>query len=63
MAEKALWGNSYLFYPRRDLAKDLLLQIVYNLGMGVESLQEILRAPRPAAPPRAPPPKQFRFFF
>ena len=63
MSEKALWNNSYLFYPRRDLAKDLLLQIVYNLGMGVESLQEILRAPRPAAPPRALPPSKFAFSF
>ena len=54
MAEKACRNNSYLVHPRRDLAKDLLLQIVYNHGVGVNSLQEILRAPRPAAPPRVP---------
>ena len=62
MAERAPRNNSYLFYPHRDLAKDLLLQIVCNPGMRVESLQEILRAPRPAAPPKGPP-KRIRFSF
>ena len=37
----------------RGLGGDLLLQILYNLA-GVESILEILRAPRPAAPPRVP---------
>ena len=38
---------------RHELPKDLLLQILYNPA-GVESLLVILRAPRPAAPPRVP---------
>ena len=38
---------------RRGLVRDLLLKILYNLG-GVERLLEILRAPRPAAPPIGP---------
>ena len=36
---------------RRELPKDLLLQILYNSAWE-ESLLEILRAPRPAAPRR-----------
>ena len=44
--------DARLLCSRRGLAKDLLLQILYNPA-GVESLLVILRAPRPAAPPRA----------
>ena len=45
--------DARLFCSRRGLAGDLLLKTLYNLG-GVESLLEVLQAPRPAAPPRVP---------
>ena len=61
MSEIALRNNSHLFYPRRDPAKDLLLQIVYNPGMGVESPQRSYGRPGPL-PRQGSPQRKFAFY-
>ena len=53
--------DARLLCSRRGLGGDLLLQILYNPA-GVESILEILRAPRPAAPPKVPR-SQFAFSY